>query len=92
MCVLPLDDAVVVQLSLRGLHDGVLLPGDVQKTGLGETFHDVTHHPRQQLVWREEAQSADRVFHRLAKRNKVTKYSLCVTLFNYKKTFIVRSI
>ena len=43
VCVLPLDDAVVVQLSLGGQHDGVLLPGDVEQSGASELLDHMTH-------------------------------------------------
>lgn len=45
-CVLPLDDAVVVQFSFRCQHDGILLPGDLEQSRLGKPFGDMTDYPR----------------------------------------------
>lgn len=68
-CRLPLDDAIVIQLSLGCQHDGVLLLGDLKQSGLGEPFCDVTDHSWQQLFGGDSRQGTNCVFHCL-RRNK----------------------
>ena len=69
--MLPLDDAVVVQLSLGCLHDGVLLPGDLKQSGAGEALGHMTDNPRQQLVGREAGEGADCIFHSLRRKRNI---------------------
>lgn len=64
--VLPLDDAVVVQLSLRHLHDVILLSGDLQQSRLGEPLHNMADHTWQQLVGGQDAEGTNCIFHCLS--------------------------
>lgn len=66
--VLPLDDALVIQLSLRGEHDGILLPGDLPQRRIGQPLCHMLHHPWQQLDGRETGQGTDRIPYSLVKQ------------------------
>lgn len=66
--VLPLDDALVIQLSLRGEHDGVLHSGDLPQRRVGQPLFHMLHHPRQQLDRRETGQGTNRIPYSLEKQ------------------------
>jgi len=95
--VLPLDDAIVIQLSLWRLHDVILLPGDLKQGSLGKPFDDVIDHSWQQFVGGEAREGTDCVFHRLCSNTSNIKSHFSDTeyatamLFKSNHSFTPRS-
>lgn len=83
--MLPLDDALVIELSFRGEHDGILLLGDVGESRSGKALGDMTDHLWEQLVWGEARKGADRVFHCLRSKTPPLKIQLRITFTNPQK-------
>lgn len=72
LCVIPLDEALVKQLPLWSVHDGVFLTGHLMQTGVPQPLDHTLHHAREQLAGSEHGQSADSVPHRLPDTRGIT--------------------